>query len=152
MSEEKSEEKKEIGMTLRDYFAAAALTGLMATRTINILTAEDYARQSFELADAMLNERDLAAIASAQNERDTLRAENAKLTKHRDEAESLLHDKCLEIDRLREALETAEAALISWSDRWKATSCSRGPIFTQFTQGEIAIGVAQQALAQKEGK
>jgi len=44
------------GMSLRDYFAAAALQGLLADHTVEMDTSE-YARWSYELADEMLEER-----------------------------------------------------------------------------------------------
>lgn len=44
------------GMTLRDYFAAAALSGLMANP--NDKTGLDMVERSFQLADAMLAERE----------------------------------------------------------------------------------------------
>lgn len=44
------------GMTLRDYFAAAALTGLSGGR-VNVSEIEDYAEMSYRVADAMLQER-----------------------------------------------------------------------------------------------
>ena len=42
-------------MTLRDYFAAAALTGILARVSYG---APDNARFAYEYADAMLKERD----------------------------------------------------------------------------------------------
>lgn len=44
------------GLTKRDYFAAAALTGLLAypDSHLNCGTAPDAARTAFELADALL--------------------------------------------------------------------------------------------------
>lgn len=44
------------GMTLRDYFAAAALTGLAATGAY-LTDDKGAARESWALADAMLAER-----------------------------------------------------------------------------------------------
>lgn len=55
------------GMTLRDYFAAAALTGLivadeLARQHINPggtrVTADEYASAAYECADAMLRARE----------------------------------------------------------------------------------------------
>jgi hypothetical protein len=54
------------GMTLRDYFAAAQLNGVMTSATgLGALSDEERARQFagvakivYELADAMLKERD----------------------------------------------------------------------------------------------
>lgn len=43
------------GMSMRDYFAAAALTGHIAA--VNDLTDERRARRAYELADAMLRAR-----------------------------------------------------------------------------------------------
>jgi hypothetical protein len=44
------------GMTLRDYFAAKALQGMMADSQC-VSTADDFARSSYALADAMLSAR-----------------------------------------------------------------------------------------------
>lgn len=50
----------EPGMTLRDYFAAAALQGFMAAHTSGGCLVDDlYAKYAYELADAMLKQRDL---------------------------------------------------------------------------------------------
>lgn len=50
------------GMTLRDYFAAKALVGLLSCpKTINgadVISASEYSIMSFEMADAMLKARD----------------------------------------------------------------------------------------------
>lgn len=47
-----------IGMTLRDYFAAAALTGLMASPTTSVsASARVLAQDAYAQADAMLTER-----------------------------------------------------------------------------------------------
>lgn len=45
------------GMTLRDYFAAAALQGLLAGRDI-LMEAEWLAAEAYQLADAMIAERE----------------------------------------------------------------------------------------------
>ena len=49
------------GMTLRDYFAASALTGLLAGRTLVCPKGMDvyaeHAIESFRMSDAMLKER-----------------------------------------------------------------------------------------------
>ena len=45
------------GMTLRDYFAAAALQGLLAGRSA-IMEPKWYSREAAELADAMIAERE----------------------------------------------------------------------------------------------
>ena len=49
-----------LGMTLRDYFAAAALQGLIASRgsMSTRFLAEDDASYVFEIADAMLKARE----------------------------------------------------------------------------------------------
>jgi hypothetical protein len=48
------------GMTLRDYFAAAALQGFMAAHTSGGCLVDDlYAKYAYDLADAMLKQRDL---------------------------------------------------------------------------------------------
>ena len=47
----------ELGMTLRDYFAAKAMYGLISINELD-LTHEDYARLAYLLADAMLKERE----------------------------------------------------------------------------------------------
>jgi len=44
------------GMTLRDYFAAKAMHGLISINDLD-LTHEDYARLAYLLAEAMLKER-----------------------------------------------------------------------------------------------
>ena len=46
----------ELGMTLRDYFAAKAMHGLISINELD-LTHEDYARLAYLLADSMLKER-----------------------------------------------------------------------------------------------
>ena len=45
------------GMTLRDYFAAHAMQGLV-TGTTTIPTAEKFAEVAYQLADAMLKARE----------------------------------------------------------------------------------------------
>jgi len=51
---------QEEGMTLRDYFAAAALTGLCAySGTMNDITLESTALRSYDMADEMLKQREL---------------------------------------------------------------------------------------------
>ena len=45
------------GMTLRDYFAAAALQGILA-RNSALVDPEWYSREAAELADAMIAERE----------------------------------------------------------------------------------------------
>lgn len=44
-----------VGMTLRDYFAAAAMTGLCVQKTMG--SPEYFAHEAYSLADAMLQER-----------------------------------------------------------------------------------------------
>lgn len=46
-----------LGMSLRDYFAATALLGLIGCDIEEIPTLEQLAGKSYELADAMLIER-----------------------------------------------------------------------------------------------
>lgn len=50
------------GMTLRDYFAAKALVGLLSCpKVINgadTISASDYTSMAFEMADAMIKARD----------------------------------------------------------------------------------------------
>ena len=45
------------GMTLRDYFAAAALQGLLACPNCEAAFWESFVGQSYQLADAMIAER-----------------------------------------------------------------------------------------------
>ncbi len=45
------------GMSLRDYFASAALTSLIVTNSEVKLPPEDVAKCAFIMADAMLRER-----------------------------------------------------------------------------------------------
>ena len=45
------------GLTVRDYFAAMAVNGLIAERTRYDFDI-DVARRAFEIADAMIQERD----------------------------------------------------------------------------------------------
>lgn len=53
-----SESTLQPGMTLRDYFAAHALTGLLATPQMKLVQAPDsVANVAFLIADAMLRER-----------------------------------------------------------------------------------------------
>ncbi len=48
------------GMDLRDYFAAAALQGMLAAHTSGGCLVDDlYAKYAYDLADAMLKQRDL---------------------------------------------------------------------------------------------
>ena len=50
------------GMSLRDYFAAAALQGLLASSSVGDALAEpDYAKAAYIQADAMLAEREKGA-------------------------------------------------------------------------------------------
>lgn len=61
-SEEKAAEYRkeralELGMTLRDYFAAKAMQGFLAGRYSTIPDPEYAAEHSYKIADAMLKER-----------------------------------------------------------------------------------------------
>jgi hypothetical protein len=47
------------GMTLRDYFAAKAMTGLLTAEIVGEYTNEHIANISFLIADAMMKEREL---------------------------------------------------------------------------------------------
>ena len=50
----------ESGMSLRDYFAAAALQGFMAAHTSGGCLVDDlYAKYAYDLADAMLKAREV---------------------------------------------------------------------------------------------
>ncbi len=51
-----SERFKEEGMTLRDYFAAKAMQGLLACDWVDENT--DIAQAAYEVADAMIKERE----------------------------------------------------------------------------------------------
>ena len=56
----KEPEGKDKGMTLRDYFAAKALPGLIAAIMVNEChnwNPIDFAKESYLIADAMLQER-----------------------------------------------------------------------------------------------
>lgn len=46
------------GMTLRDYFAAQALNGMLAARAAEGFTIEAFARDAYATADAMLAARE----------------------------------------------------------------------------------------------
>ena len=46
------------GTTLRDYFAAKALIGLVFADAKQVFPAKVIAKEAYELADAMLKERD----------------------------------------------------------------------------------------------
>lgn len=50
----------EEGMTLRDYFAGMAMQGCMASRvnTDNYMLSDDMAELAYEVADAMIAERE----------------------------------------------------------------------------------------------
>lgn len=47
----------ELGMTLRDYFAAKAVQGICASGPSEDWTNDQLAAEAYELADAMLKER-----------------------------------------------------------------------------------------------
>jgi hypothetical protein len=53
----------ERGMTLRDYFAAKAMNAIIPNESgydfERYITIEDWAKKSYELADAMLKAREL---------------------------------------------------------------------------------------------
>jgi hypothetical protein len=53
----KQEDKAAYGMELRDYFAAAALQGMMADSTLDG-SAATLAKIAYKFADAMLKERE----------------------------------------------------------------------------------------------
>ena len=46
------------GMTLRDYFAAKALQGMLAETSLKA-TVEEFADKSYEMADAMMKAREI---------------------------------------------------------------------------------------------
>lgn len=46
------------GMTLRDYFAGQALTGILSNNSNDHKTSKDIVRESYALADEMLAERE----------------------------------------------------------------------------------------------
>ena len=50
--------QSQTGMTLRDYFAAKAMVGLVVTDPRETSAADEIAKDAYELADAMLAERD----------------------------------------------------------------------------------------------
>jgi len=45
------------GLSMRDYFAAKALQGMLAETSLKA-TAEEFANKSYELADAMMKARE----------------------------------------------------------------------------------------------
>ena len=47
----------EHGLSLRDYFAAKAMQGMLVDSSIRGVTAEEWARKSFVIADGMLAAR-----------------------------------------------------------------------------------------------
>jgi hypothetical protein len=49
---------KDKGMTLRDYFAAKAMTGLLTAEIVGEYTNEHIANISFLIADAMMEARE----------------------------------------------------------------------------------------------
>ena len=53
------------GLSKRDYFAAAALTGLLATGNYNVLNCNT-AKLSYEYADDMLAESQKQAVAETE--------------------------------------------------------------------------------------
>ena len=46
------------GMTLRDYFAAKAMQGIISTNTSFLHNPEQLAKKAFEFADAMLKAKE----------------------------------------------------------------------------------------------
>lgn len=46
------------GMTLRDYFAAAALQGMIANTSIDRLEPDEFASDAYSYADAMITRRE----------------------------------------------------------------------------------------------
>jgi len=46
------------GMTLRDYFAASAMTGLLTAETVGEYSNEHVAEISYRIADAMMKARE----------------------------------------------------------------------------------------------
>ena len=51
--------KNVYGMTLRDYFAAKAMTGLLTAEIVGEYTNEHIANISFLIADAMMKAREV---------------------------------------------------------------------------------------------
>ena len=49
--------ESDAGMTLRDYFAAAAMQSLIVVYHDDKNLVSDYAQRAFEIADSMLEER-----------------------------------------------------------------------------------------------
>jgi len=47
------------GMTLRDYFAAKTMQGMIGSQAYINMTAEDIARCAYAMADAMLKAREV---------------------------------------------------------------------------------------------
>jgi hypothetical protein len=47
-----------VGMTLRDYFAAAAMQGIIANPDASLLTFEEVSARAWAQADAMLKARE----------------------------------------------------------------------------------------------
>lgn len=56
------------GMTLRDYFAAAALQGLIAYSGNSSAYSDLQAKQSYKIADAMMAERSKRGATAFQQE------------------------------------------------------------------------------------
>lgn len=52
---------RHIGLSLRDYFAAAALQGMLASSSPGQFSEADYAGAAYTQADAMLAERNKGA-------------------------------------------------------------------------------------------
>lgn len=52
--------KGEKGMTLRDYFAAKAMQGIVSKEISHVSWVEEYAKNAYKMADAMLKAREQA--------------------------------------------------------------------------------------------
>jgi hypothetical protein len=61
------------GLTLRDHFAAMAMQGLLAGRTLADGTTYGLSRRAYELADAMLDARTAPAPPAEVSKSDTAR-------------------------------------------------------------------------------
>jgi hypothetical protein len=49
----------ETGMTLRDYFANSAMQGILSNNELNPLNPNYYVETAYQIADAMLKQREL---------------------------------------------------------------------------------------------
>ena len=50
----------EHGMTLRDYFAAKAMQGIVSKQVSHVSWVDEYAKNAYKMADAMLKAREQA--------------------------------------------------------------------------------------------